>query len=151
MHENAVEIAEGLLERTRAAFFNRDFDEYRRCFFLPLEVQTFEGNRWLLTIDDVREVYDNLHHKFADEGITDMARRCIAAAFTGPDTIETTHETRLLFDKLILGEAYPCFSILQRINGVWVVSFTQYAVDGNSSHNEALLGILDDGENEASA
>ena len=136
---NARAISDAILEKTGRSMMSGDFDTFVSCFFLPQEVETFEGTRWLLTPADVRGVFDMMRLKFAECGITDMVRRCVEAQFSGPETIEATHETRLLSKDQIIVGPYPCFSILQKIDGNWQVSHSQYAVADEVGQSTALL------------
>ena len=136
----AIAIHEAFLKKSGDALFSGDFDAFLSCFFLPQQIVTFEGSRWLLEPSDVRDVFDNMRQRFDDLGITDMARRCVVAEFSGPTTIDATHETRMLVKDQIVSGPYPSFSILQEINGNWQVSHSQYAIGDENGHSAALLG-----------
>jgi len=137
--EEALAIHNALLEKSCRSLFSSDFNTYQSCFFLPQEIETFEGSRWLLETSDLREIFDGMREKFKESGITDMVRRSVVAEFTGPTTIEATHETRLLAKNQIIAGPYPSFSILQKIDDLWQVSHSQYAVGDENGQSTALL------------
>lgn len=133
-------VAEKLLEKSGKAVMSGDLAAFASCFFMPQEIQTFEGSRWVLNINDLEQILTDLRQNFSERGITDMVRRVITARFTGPDTIESAHETRLLAGNQIVNGPYPTFSILQKTDDNWQVSFSQYAVQRGDEHHDALIG-----------
>lgn len=135
----AREISEYLLEETRRTIFENDFDGFLACFELPNVVETFEGTQTLETPNDVRRIYDNNKAYFARKGVTEMVRTCLAAEFLDADTVQSTHETRIVAGKIMIQRPFPVFSILRRIEGQWRISRSQYAITDAPEHVRGMM------------
>jgi hypothetical protein len=116
-----------------------DADLFARCMALPQQIETSEGREYCETPEHLRAIFFAVTDHFRKTGVTDIVRHCVAAEFRDPDTIEATHETRLLAGNQIVKPAYPAFSILKRIEGQWKVSNCIYAVDDTTELNRAIL------------
>lgn len=110
------------------------------CFALPQEMDTFHGRRMMHCRADLIETFEAVVAHFRKRGVTDLARTIVAAEFADRETIHMTHVSRLLRGTELLQEPYPCFSIIRRIDGVWLLTFTQYAITDTPEHNTALSG-----------
>jgi len=138
--KEAMEIAKAMLEQTGKAMMEGDFDTFVTFISLPHVIQTFEGSHQLKSRADVSVIFEGLQQNFADRRVTDMVRRCIAARFVGPMTIEATHETRLLSGNQIISGPYPSFAILRCVENEWKIGHSQYAVNNDGDQSDALLG-----------
>jgi hypothetical protein len=131
-------LAEQFLRRTGAALDSGDFDAFAACFALPQQMDTFAGRRLLETRDDLSAVFDAVRAHFARSGVTDLVRRCVHAAWIGPDEIEGMHETRLLAGTQLLQAPFPVLTRMRRIDGVWKIVASGYAISDSPRHNAAL-------------
>lgn len=124
----AKEIAEDLLHRTGDALISGDFEAFIDCFHLPHSVLTANGENKLETAADAERVFKSVREFHKRAGVTEMVRNSIAAEFCDPDTINATHETRLLSQNRFVEEPYPVFSVLRKIDGKWVGVSSEYAI-----------------------
>jgi hypothetical protein len=136
----AQDISQYLLDETGMAYRDGDFLRFARCFQLPQHVATFDGTRELRDLDDLRAMFDRMRVFFASKGVTHLERRCIRADFEGPDCVRAIHESRFMAGDQVVETAWPAYSILKCIDGVWKVSFSQYAVDRDHS---SAMGTID--------
>lgn len=116
-----------------------DFDAMAPCFALPQEMDTFAGRRMVETLADLRTIFDAVHRHFQRSGVTDIVRHCVHAAWTGPDTIEAMHETRLLAGTLLVQTPFPVLTHFRRTDGVWRIEASRYAIPDSPEHNAALM------------
>ena len=137
---SARDVSEYLLARTGQAYATGDFDLFASCFALPQWMETFEGRRLVATTDDLRQLFDAVRAHFCRLGVTDLVRHCVVAEFRDPDTIEATHESRLLAGTRLVQPPYPCFSVLKRTEAGWQVAGGQYAIQDALAHSAALTG-----------
>lgn len=119
-----------------------DFEMFASCFALPQWIETFEGRHLIATTEDLRTLFDAVRVHFCRLGVTDLVRRCVAAEFRDPDTIEATHESRLLAGTRLVQQPYPSFSILKRTDAGWQVAGAQYAIKDAQSLSAALTGAI---------
>ena len=133
-------VSQYLLDETGAAYLSGDFDRFAACFLLPQHVATHDGTRELRTRDDLRAMFGSMRAMLARRGATHIARRCVRAEFDGPDCVRAIHESRFMAGDRVVETAFPAFSILRRIDGVWKVTFSQYAVDQDISSALGTLG-----------
>jgi hypothetical protein len=135
-------VSEYLLARTGEAYMTGDFDKFASCFALPHTIDTFEERRLIATTDDLRALFNTVRASFCRKNVTDLVRRCVAASFRDPDTIEATHETRLLSGTRLIQPAYPCLSTLIRTDAGWLVASGQYAVTDALTQRDAAKGAV---------
>ena len=136
--QRAIETAEFLLAETGRALMTGDFALFHQYFLLPQKLETFDGERIVETLRDLQDLFDNVRGYYARTGVTDIERRCVAAAFKNSDTIEATHDSRLLAGSNLIQAPYAVFSVLQRVDGIWKISDSKYAVIGSLS--QAMSG-----------
>lgn len=139
---SARDICEKMLVLTGAALKTGDFELFARCFTYPQELQTFVGRRSLLNENDLRDVFGAVRTFYLKNGVTDLSRRCVEAAFKTPDTIQTVYETRLLSGTTIIREAFPVFSTLVRIDDEWKIAGTSYALPNSVKADDDFLSRL---------
>lgn len=135
---SAREIAEYLLNRSGRALMSGDFPLFASCFALPQTMETFEGRRLISTRDDLLSVFEGVRAHLAREGVTEMARHCVAAAFIDAETISATHETRLIRGDQLIQRPYPVLSVVRRQNDLWQVGNTIYAIADAPSHAQVF-------------
>ncbi|MEL7211591.1 MAG: hypothetical protein AAGK92_02945 [Pseudomonadota bacterium] len=136
------DISNDLLERTGAAMLSGDFDAFADCFELPQEMDTFHGRNLVETREDLRAIFDAVRQYYRSMGVTGMARHCVEAAYVDPDTVQATHQSRLLAGAELVLTPYPALSVLKQRGGVWRVASCQYAISDAPDLNDALAGRL---------
>lgn len=134
----AKQISEDLLNRSGTGLMTGNFDLFAPCFALPHRVVSFDGERDLTSVDELRQVFDGVRKHFAERQVTLLHRTCVSAAFLDADTVQATHETRLIARTTIVQQPYPVLSILRRIGGVWQVARSEYAIVDAPSHSKTL-------------
>lgn len=134
------DVSEALLEKTGAALMSGDFETFQACFILPQEMETFEGLQRIETTAQLRKIYDAVRRYHARLAVTYMARNCLEAEYRDDDTVEATHETRLLSGQRLIQRPFPVFSVLKRVDGVWHVASTKYAIVDAPELSQALKG-----------
>ena len=137
----ALAIAEGLLAKTAVAFKRRDAALFARCIALPHRLSTFGQTVVIEDIEGLNQTFYKVCDEFAKLGVTDLARQCIAARFRDPDTIAQTHISHVMAGQRRVKDPYPCFAILKRHEGVWRVQSSDYALEGHTSHAQALTWV----------
>ena len=142
--KSAREIAEYLLERSGSSIMVGDFDTFKTCFALPQYMDTFEGRRSIETIEDVRDIYDNLRAYYQSKSVVELNRICVEASFRDTQTVASTHEARMISkDAVLVQSPYPVFSILRLYDDGWKVAYSQVAIADEPKHNQALTGVSD--------
>ncbi|KIN68690.1 hypothetical protein Z948_2421 [Sulfitobacter donghicola DSW-25 = KCTC 12864 = JCM 14565] len=134
----AKEISEMILEITGKALLAGDFDSFAARFHLPHFISSIESNTVLETHDELLHVFKKVTQDYAIKGITNLVRICDVAEYRSPTRIEATHIAHMMAGDDRIGHAIPCFSVLEKIEGVWKVSSSQYAVDAKTTVGHAL-------------
>ena len=135
----ALEIADHLLELTRQAYHARDFEVFRKYFIVPQVVGTFDGDRVIRTLSELREVYEAMLDMMAQRGVIDIKRRTIEARFLGPDRIQSTFISEYILPGYAISDEVVAHGTLRCVDGQWMVEESRYAtaMDGVS---KALMG-----------
>lgn len=121
-------VSQDLLDRTGRGLMTGEAALYLECFQLPLTIATFEGQSRITTQDDLLTIFSATRAYLVRAGVTDLVRHCLHASFANPDTIKATHESRYLSGNRLVQRPAVAFSMLRRIDGVWLVSDSQYAI-----------------------
>ena len=129
---------EQLLLRTGDALISGDFDSFLACFHLPHRIELYDGTNYLESANDLRSVFDANRTYFERIGVTKLVRICVESAFIDPETITTTHQSRLLRENELLQEPYPVYSVVKWIDGAWKITHGKYAIADSDAHNAAL-------------
>ncbi len=124
-----VEVSDFLLEKTRKAYFDRDFDAFRQRFLLPKWVGSYNGERLIETVSALREVYDNMCAFFDSQGVIDLRRRTLSATFETPDVMRCTYVQQYVLTGYALTEELVALGTCRRVDGMWKVSACNYATD----------------------
>lgn len=67
-----------------------------------------------------------------------MVRKCEAVKFEGPDCIHEMHITNLMSGDRRISDPYPVYMVLDRKDGAWRVSKSDYAVNAGSGFEKAM-------------
>ena len=137
---SARDVSEHLLERTGRAIMAGDFAGFAACFALPQEIDTFVGPRKIETLEELEATFKDVGRHYRSLGVTQLVRHCVDARFRDEDTVESTHETRLLNGDILAQAPFPVFSILKRTDEGWKIASGQYAIADAPAHNAALNG-----------
>ncbi len=145
---SAIDVADDLLQRTGMAMLTGDTDGFVCCFSLPQVFQTALGQVHVETRNQLARMFETVHGQFRSLGVTDMARHVLHAEFRDPETIYSTHETRLLHGHTLLQEPFPVFSVLKAFGSRWLIRSSAYGARDDSlagrAYNAALT--LDEGQ-----
>ncbi|MFK7754535.1 MAG: hypothetical protein AB8B51_18550 [Sedimentitalea sp.] len=142
--EPAKHVSERLLKITGDALMSNDVKSFASVFSLPHSITTFEAVTVLRTLDDVKKMYYNVQRHYHSIGVTDLVRYCVAAAYKSADQIEATHVAHLMQGAHRLAEPATVFSTLERIDGEWMITSSQYAIDNARGHSSAMTLSHDD-------
>ncbi len=147
---DAKTIAEEFLSCTGAAINAGDFDSFAEFFSFPHEIATFDEIRILRKKEDMRPIFDGMQRYHASLGVTEMVRTVIEASFEGADKVQATHMTRILSHSRLVQEPYPAFSVIERIDGRWLIVLTAYAIQDSPKHSAILTGPIGNAESDRS-
>ncbi|MDX8348206.1 hypothetical protein SLH49_09420 [Cognatiyoonia sp. IB215446] len=136
--KTAKEISEHLLNVTANALMQHDFESFASAFGLPQTMTTAESEIRLLTRDDLRTAFEQMCECFQSMGVTELRRVCEAAAFCGPDRVEATHTSYVLAHGNDVVPPYPVFSVLERLQGQWKITSSDYALAADQPQAQAL-------------
>jgi hypothetical protein len=139
--DKARAISDEFLEKTRAAYMERDFEAFSLFFELPQTVGTFHGQRTIETLDDLADVFGAMCNHFDALGIVDLYRRTLEAQFVDPLTIQATFVSFPVIRGEVLGAETVASGYLRCINGSWMMAGTNYA-SADSGVTRALLAGL---------
>ncbi|MEY1556497.1 hypothetical protein AB3Y40_12770 [Yoonia sp. R2331] len=139
--ETAKEVSEHLLHITAQALMARDFEAFADCFNLPQQMTTANSRIIVRNRDDLEQTFHSLCDHFESKGVTRLYRECVAALFQGPDRVEATHVSYVLKDGEDVVPPYPVFSVLERINGRWVITSSDYDLDDHDGQAQAMHAV----------
>lgn len=138
--EAAARIGSELLHATRYELFGGDVEVFVATFLTPLTVETFFGTQVLRTPGEVRVLHDRVNAYFEARGVTDLVRQVVSAGFRDPDTIQATHESRLMRRNTLAQEPYVAFSVHKRTADGWRIADSSYAITDEEKHARILAG-----------
>ena len=134
----ASDVSQALLDVTGNALLAGDFDAFASVFHTPQHMTTMAGPIYMETTEDMQRAFDEMHKYLTSIGATDLVRKCIAAAYETPTHIDATHTSEVLRNGKRLSEPSTGFSILQKIDGNWKVTGSQYAHEANDGQAMAI-------------
>lgn len=135
-------IADTLLQKTGTGLLTGDFELFSDCFQLPKEFETFEGRVVISTREQLRKMFETVRSHYHSVGLTDMVRHIVQAEYLDPETISSTHESRLLQGTMLLQEPYPVYSILKLTEDGWKITQSSYAALHDSLAGRALNSAM---------
>lgn len=136
--QTAFEVSEMLLETTRVAIFNGDFDAFAACFHLSHLMESAGDKKVLKTREDLRDVFLSVTEDIARKRVTNLVRICEIAEYRGDPRIKATHMTHMMSGDQRVKEPFPSLYIIELIDGIWKVSASQYAVDKTTTVERPL-------------
>ena len=134
----ASDVAEALLEITGDALMSNDFDAFASVFHVPQIMATMAGPIHMESLADMERVFRKMCEHFEAINVTKMIRTCTAAAYKSPSRIDSTHVTQLWQNGKRLTDPYPVFSTLEKVDGDWKVTRSEYAVEPLSGQALAI-------------
>ena len=137
-HLAAIDIASAILEITGTALMNGDFDAFAAVFHTPQMMATMTGPVHMETVEDMRRAFDEMHRHFKETGVTDMIREVVAADYTSDTRIESTHVSEVLRNGKRQAQPYPVFSVIEKIDGTWKVTASEYALEDSNGQARAI-------------
>lgn len=127
-----VAVAEHMLEVTRQAYMDRDFEAYRIRFIFPQVVGTFTGDEIIETESNLRVVFDNFCALLDNQGIVDLHRRTLSAEFETADKIQANYVSQYLRPDLSLTDEVYGLATLRLVDGLWRIAGSRYATEANA-------------------
>jgi hypothetical protein len=146
---SAKKISQLFLDATAKAMLEGDFETLSAAFQLPHFISTNDKQTVLETQADLYEIFHRVREDYLRKQVTDLVRHCDVAEFRGPDTIDATHTTHMMSGNRRVNEPFPCYSILERTDGVWRIASSQYAVDKTTTVGHALHVMADRARNKS--
>ena len=139
----ALGVAEYLLDCSGQAMRDGDFERFLTCFQIPHKIDTFDGSKILRNREEFLQTFQEVRKYQQNNHVTDVVRRVVSARFVDPETVHTTHETRMLCGSFMLQDSYLTYSEARKINGAWKLTFSQYAIPDAPNLNSALTSAED--------
>ncbi len=136
--KTAKDVSEHLLRITAKALMQRDFELFATCFFLPQTMNTMGRRIVAETRFDLRRAFESNCDHLESIGVTELRRECVAAIFHGENRVEATHLSTLIANGEEVVPPYPVFSVLEKVDGSWVIMSSEYALDDQSGGAKAL-------------
>ena len=127
-----------LLRQTGEALLSNNFELFAQCFHLPHTIETGDNKRVLNTLEDMRTVFNSVVDDYALKRVTDLVRITEVAEFRSDTRIEAAHITHMMSGDQRIKDPFPCFSVLEFIDGCWRSTGSQYAVDKHTTVGRAL-------------
>lgn len=137
--ENAKVIAEKILDQTRRALLEEDFDAYKQAFLLPHIHTTLDGTAFLDTMDDLKMLHTRMTQLFASMGVDDIHRVILSAEFSGASRVLVQIEVHHLRGGCRVNKPYHVTAELVRCGQQWRIGSANYMVD---HHNAAIADAL---------
>jgi hypothetical protein len=138
--ENVMVICEHLLDLTRRALLEGDFDAFEQAFMLPHIHTTRDGTTFLETREDLQELHTRMTREFARLGVDDIHRVILSASFVGSDRIVVQTVSHLLSGGRRVNTPFPVMTELQRCGPQWRIASANYVVrSDNATIADALM------------
>ena len=134
----AIDVASTLLEITGDALISGSFDDFRAVFHVPQYMATMAGPIYMETEEDMRRAFDEMCKHLKGIGVTDLVREVVACEYTSATRIESTHTAELLRNGQRLSDPYPVFSVIEKVDGTWKVTGSEYALEPTNGQAMAL-------------
>jgi len=116
-----------------------NFDAFLSCMSLPQKIETFAGQRFIASPQEMHRMFLAVRMYHIKNGVTDIVRHCVEAAFKDPHTVAATHETRLVSGDIMTQDPYPGFSVLKFDGETWRIASMSYAIEDRDDLNAALM------------
>jgi len=127
--EMARAIVDEFLTTVGAATLAGDFDTFLSRMHLPQEFETYRGRQQIPDRDAALAVFNLFSKQLEKLGVTDFVRTCVTAQYQDTSLISATYETRLMRGTYLLRDPYPSYAMFRRIDGVWKLVNSMYALD----------------------
>lgn len=134
----ASDVSQALLDITGQALMEDNFEAFVEVFHVPQYMATMAGPIYMETTEDMRRAFDGMVKHLQGIGATDMVRNCVVAEYKTPSRIEATHTSEVLRDGKRLNGPYPGFSVLEKVDGSWKVTGSEYALEPNDGQAMAI-------------
>ncbi len=129
--QTAYEIGYDLLNKTKRAYFEDDFQLFASAFMLPHEHVTLQGTAVLETEEDLRVLFERMKTQFRDMQIDDIVRQLVSAEFVTPFNILATAVSYYYSRGQRLNDPFPVCSTLLRCGHEWRIATANYAIPLN--------------------
>lgn len=138
----AFEVSEYLLGVTGQAMLANDAETFADRFIVPQVIGTFDGDRVMETRDDVIQTFRGVVRNLRQIGADRLVRYTVAAMFDGDDTdcVIATFESHAMRGQESRRNPVMCHGKLRRVNGLWMVAESRYAVSSAPELDRVLMG-----------
>lgn len=136
--KTAREVSEHLLNLTADALLREDFACLAAAFRLPHKVTTNGSETILKTPEELDACFRQTCAHYKSQGVTELHRVCEAAQFHGADRVEATHISHVIAHGETIVPPYPVFSVLERTDGQWGITGSDYALNDDQPQAQAL-------------
>ena len=138
-----------VVEETRVAYLNRDFQNFSRFCDIPQVVGSFEGDRTITKMSQMQVIVDKMCEFFDRSEVVDLHRSLLVAEFRGPDAVEATFVYKYLLQSGQLSEETYAHGVLRRVGDMWKISESRYASRYQAIENALHARGADDPETSA--
>lgn len=138
MNITAADISTAILDVTGEALMTGNFDAFLSVFHVPQHMETLGGPIFMETEEDMRRAFDQMHNHLRAVKITDLVRKVVASEYGSGTRIESTHTSEALQNGKRMSDPYPVFSVIEKIDGTWKVTRSEYALAPTSGQALAL-------------
>jgi hypothetical protein len=117
-----------------------DDELFISCVSFPLLQETINGQRLILSRDEIYQTLSRVRHYMKVNDIVDLVRTVTSAEFVDSDTISSTHVSLMLRrDERIERSPYPVHSVIRRYGASWRLISSIYAILDSPERNSALI------------
>lgn len=136
----AESVAEEILYLTGKAIMENDDDIFIACVALPLLMETINGQRVLVSNDEIRQSLTGVRQYMKENDFVDLVRTVVSAEFLDTNTIGSTHVCKMIHrEKRAIRSPFPVYSVFRRYGTSWKLTSCIYAILDSPEHNSALL------------
>lgn len=136
----AESVAEEMLYLTGKAIMENDDDIFIACVALPLLMETINGQRVLVSQDEIRQSLAGVRQYMKENDFVDLVRTVVSAEFLDSSTIGSTHVCQMIHrENHSVRSPFPVYSVFRRYGPSWKLTSCIYAILDSPEHNTALL------------
>lgn len=115
-----------------------DFDSFASSFHLPHFISSADNKTVLKTRAEMRSLFDMVLEDYRRRQITDLVRFCDLAEYRSETRLMASHTTHMMSGNHRVAGPFPAYSVLELMDGRWLMTSSQYAVDASMAVGRAL-------------
>ncbi|SEM48039.1 hypothetical protein SAMN04488003_101257 [Loktanella fryxellensis] len=136
------EIVQSIIDRMSTALLNDDAVQFASCFSMPVVIQTFDDQRVISGLEELRRMFDDIRLVLTNFAVTTIVQRCSDAALIGSTRISACGEGHILSDAQVILPPFPILLGLHAVDGIWRVDTGQFAIIRGKWLTAALMGTV---------